>query len=378
MAITSAKPPTEAEMRQFLLGEGLVLPPVSFRMINQEVDIPADLDLSSAQKRRQADGVLEACWQGRSERFVVEYKAQSTPKAIDAAADQAVRYGKALDLPPLIVVPFLSEERLKSLEAQKVSAVDLSGNGVLVGQGFSIWRSGAPNRFKETQSIKNVFRGTSSLYARSFLLRREFASLAELREFALSRFDLGSMEPSGTSRLVKSTASKVVQALEEEQIVFRQGDALRLVNPKRLLEQLQKNYARPPGPRLEGKTSLSPAQAWQRLSSAGLSGRAVTTGLGSAGYYGALSGIDGLNLYVTDLGEAAALLEVQETRVFPNVWLTEDKSDSVYFDARPQQSARWASPIQCWLELATGGPREQDASQSLEVRLTESGAEDMQ
>lgn len=377
MAAASFKPPTEVEMRQFLLGEGLALPPVSLRLISQKVNIPAALDSSGLPRRVQADGVLEARWQGRSERFVVEYKALSTPKAIDAVADQAVRYGKALNLPPLIVVPFLSEERLKSLESQKISAIDLSGNGVLMGKGFSIWRSGAPNRFKETQSIKNVFRGTSSLYARSFLLRREFASLIKLREFALSRFDLGRQEPSGASRLVKSTASKVVQALAEEQIIFRQGDALRLVNSKRLLEQLEKNYVRPAGPRLEGKTALSPGKAWGRLASSDSSVRAVTTGLGSAGHYGALSGPNELSLYVSDINAAARLLELQETRLFPNVRLIEDKGDAVYFDARPEQSARWASPIQCWLELATGGPREQDASQALEARLKESGSEDM-
>lgn len=61
--------------------------------------------------------------------------------------------------------------------------------------------------------------------------------------------------------------------------------------------------------------------------------------------------------------------------LFPNLQLIEEKSDVVYFDARQEGVARWASPIQAWLELSLGGPREREAAQSLEMALLK-GQED--
>jgi hypothetical protein len=43
----------------------------------------------------------------------------------------------------------------------------------------------------------------------------------------------------------------------------------------------------------------------------------------------------------------------------------------VYFDLRADGNALWASPIQTWLELTHGGPREREAAEGLERRLIE-------
>lgn len=376
MAISNSKPPTETELIPCLRNGEFALPPASLQLIEDNA-----LEISRGEFR--PDGFLEACWQGQKERFVFEYKALSTPKAIETAISQAVRYGEITGLPALVIIPYLSEERLRRLEAEHVSGIDLCGNGVLMASHFSLWRSGGPNRFKDTQAIKNVFRGTSSLYARCFLLRSEFTSLVQLRNFALSRSvaDLSLSYKSG--RLVKSTASKVVQALEEEQILYREGEAsqqsLRLVNVKRLLDMLQKNYMPSSRRSLEGKTPLSASEIWQRLSQSSTKEtlNSVVTGLGSAAHYGALSGPGQISLYVSHLDTAGELLEVEQTRVFPNIQLIEERSDTVYFDARSDGQVRWASPIQTWLELATGGPREQDASRMLETKLASGRAEDL-
>ena len=366
----SPKPPREGEIVACLQQGELNLPPATLRLVEQE---------PKTRFGTRPDGVLEAQWQDSAVRFVFDYKGSSTPKALDMATAQVIRYSQDLGLSPLVIVPFLSEEHLRLLEAQSVSGLDLSGNGVLMAPGFFLWRSGSPNRFKDNQPIKNVYRGVSSLFTRCFLLRQEFSSLMELREFALSRLAIGNVTSSEGTKLVKSTASKVVQTLEEEQIVSREADKLRLTDPKRLLRRLRENYNPSRGARMEGKTALPREEIWRRLrnTASPMALRAGTTGLGSAGRYGVLSGPERISLYVTDLSEAADLLEVRATRAFSNIDLIEETEDLVYFDARENDPLLWASPIQTWLELATGGPREQDAAQMLEAALIGGRAEEM-
>ena len=71
------------------------------------------------------------------------------------------------------------------------------------------------------------------------------------------------------------------------------------------------------------------------------------------------------------------MLEVKDSRVFPNVELIEKESDSSYFDARSEGAIRWSSPIQTWLELSLAGPREREAAQALEAALARGEAESL-
>jgi hypothetical protein len=231
----------------------------------------------------------------------------------------------------MIIVPFLSEASLQMLEREGVSGIDFSGNGIITAPGLVVWRSGQPNRFKNSQPIRNVFRGNSSILSRCFLLRSEFSSLVELRAFALERLP----EPDFVkeSRLTKGTVSKVVRALDEEKILTRNKDSLRLTAPQLLLERLRTNYQKPRGKRVEGKMPFSLSDAWTKLSESPL--RYIATGDGSAGPYHLLSSSEKLSLYVENLEEACHLLKVKPGRVFPNVELIEETSDLFYFDVRP-------------------------------------------
>jgi hypothetical protein len=335
------------------------------------------------------DGVLEVVWHGRGQPYIFEYKSRSTPQAIEMALTHLRRDTDESGLPPLLITPYLSEEQLSSLEQQGISAVDLSGNGVILGSGFTIWRSGKPNCYPASQSIRNIYRGDSSLIARCFLLRAEFASLKSLREYAVARlfsFDGAGdvVHTSVRNKLTIGTASKVVRQLEEELIIRKTEWGLQVVDGNRLLENLRTNYRSDSGGRVEGKTALSAAQIWERLASKQTSleeiradSRYVATGLGSATEYRALSSSAKLSLYVGDLGAVAELLELRATRVFPNIELIEDKNNLVYFDARRNGKETWASPIQAWLELATGGPREREAAQTLETILAQGRGEEM-
>ena len=171
-------PWSEAELLQHLLKDELQVPPVKLRLAPESLQLPFGV---------KPAGVLEVSWQERTYRFVFEYKPLNTPKAIDTAIAQVSRFATQSKFLPMIIVPFLSEERLHKLEQEKISAVDLCGNGVILAPGMAIWRSGQPNLFKSAQTIKNIYGGNSSIFARCFLLQSEFASISELRDFAWKR-----------------------------------------------------------------------------------------------------------------------------------------------------------------------------------------------
>lgn len=352
------QPPwSETEFRRRLKLGDVAFPPACLRLLEMEPQTECG---------PKPDGMLEVGWQGSTQRFVFEYKASSKPKEVEAAMLQAQRYSRQWELPPLVIVPYLSETALRMLEAEKVCGIDLCGNGMVTAPGLSLWRSGQPNRFTESQPLRNIYRGNISLPARAFLLQGEFPSLVALRAFVLERLLLSSDEEVG-SKLTKGTVSKVIQILDAENMVLRSKESVRLSSPQRLLEELRNNAAIPRGPRLVGKTSLSTEEVWNRLNANGM--RAVVTGDGSSQRYGVLSGVDPMALYVDDLEGTEELLEVKETRVFPNLTLIQEKNDVVYFDARKEGAVRWASPLQTWLELTLGGPREREAAQTLEAAL---------
>ncbi len=313
----------------------------------------------------RVDGVLDITWQQQKCRFLFEYKMQSTPKSLETAMAQVQRYAKEFSLSPMVIVPYLPEKSIRLLEAEGISGIDLSGNGIILAPNFAVQRSGQPNRFKESAAIRNIFWGNSSLLARCFLLQPEYSSLNQLREFALRRFH-GARE-NRESILTKGTVSKVTRALEEENIITRMKKGLKLTDSRALLERLKSNYRKSSGKRLEGKMSFNNQEAWEKLSRDTF--RAVVNGDRSAAHYRVLSGQDKLTLYVDDLERAGQSLEVTPGALFPNVELIEEKNDIFYFDARLEGKTLWASPIQTWIELSLSGPREREAAEQLEAIL---------
>ena len=102
---------------------------------------------------------------------------------VQFAAQQARRLSRPPLRWPMVFCPYLSEERLEELEREGVSGLDLCGNGVVVVPGeWLVRRTGKPNLYPQSFSIKNVFRGTSSLVARVFLRRPIYGMVGEIRE----------------------------------------------------------------------------------------------------------------------------------------------------------------------------------------------------
>jgi hypothetical protein len=360
-------PPNEKEIPLWFAERKINFPPVTFRLEG----IGGTVDKS----------VLVAEWKGECVRYHFEYKKQFTPSVLIQTIAQ---YKYPVSRPGyssktmLIVLPYLSEEALIQLDENQISGIDLCGNGILLAPHFRIWRTGYPNPFKTSRPISNPFAGDISIFSRCFLLQNSFASLSELQKFAHARtFDAYPGYPK--AGLLLGTASKVVDALSKELIVIKKGNEIVLNDRMRLLTLLRRNAKASKDVTVIGKTTLSLQEMQERLYQANITGklRSVTTGIGSAGHYRVLSGVEENSFYVDSLSYALELLQVHEGRAFANIRLTEKQKNITYFDGRYHNGRLWASPIQTWLELFVAGPREQEAAEAMETLLSSGKVDDV-
>jgi hypothetical protein len=317
------------------------------------------LFLNSGEK--SADLVLALEWQNQRRKFVVEFKGQSAPSYLAGAIEQVRAYAAATpELLPLVIVPYLGPRSLERLIAAGVSGLDLCGNGVIniPGEWF-VFRTGEKNRFKSSLPIKNIYRGASSIAARVFLLRPNYQSVNEVRDEILKR----------NGNVSLPTVSKVLKALQEDLIISR-NDEIRVLQPERLLEQLQNSYRRPrTKPRLQGKINnlgefLRTAARVAEVNKASIARRSQTP-------YVVLPSSNEINsFYVSSLAPflKGFGFEFEETSRFPNVEFLETDDPTVYFDRRGT-SPPIISPVEAYLELSNGGKREQEAAEPLRTNL---------
>ena len=309
--------------------------------------------------QKSADLVLTLEWQNQRRRFVAEFKGQSAPSYLAGAIEQVRAYTAANpDLLPLVIVPYLGPRSLERLIAAGVSGLDLCGNGVINVPGeWFVFRTGEKNRFPSSLPIKNIYRGASSIVARVFLLQPNYQSVNEVRDEILQR--------KGDVSL--STVSKVLKALQEDLIISR-NDEIRVLQPERLLEQLQNSYRRPrTKPRLQGKIKslgefLRTATQVAKVNNTSIARRSQTP------YVVLPSSNEITSFYVSSSAPFLKEFEFEETSRFPNVEFLETDDPTVYFDRRGT-SPPIISPLEAYLELSNGGKREQEAAEPLRTNL---------
>jgi hypothetical protein len=143
---------TEKEIFQYIRAGKLALPPLLFK----PVPYPKKNNV-------EADILLETTQQNKQYKFIAEVKRYSSDNTILQAINQARYFAQKLKVNPLVIVPWLSDEQLLSLEKQGVSGLDLCGNGVITipGQLF-VFRSGQPNKFPTSRLVRRVYEGTSA------------------------------------------------------------------------------------------------------------------------------------------------------------------------------------------------------------------------
>jgi DNA-binding transcriptional ArsR family regulator len=308
------------------------------------------------ESNKSADLVLALEWENKRRKFVVEFKGQSAPSYLAGAIEQVRAYSAAKpDLLPLVIVPYLGPKSLERLIAAGVSGLDLCGNGVINVPGeWFVFRTGEKNRFPSSLPIKNVYRGASSTVARVFLLRPTYKSVGEIRDEILKR--------KGDVSL--STVSKVLKALQEDLIISR-NEEIRLLQPERLLEQLQNSYRRPwTKPRLQGRIN-SFGEFLRTAAKVADVNDALIVRHSQTPYVVLPSSNEITSLYVSSSTPFLKEFEFEETSRFPNVEFLETDDPTVYFDRRDTGPIPVISPLQAYLELSKGGKREKEAAEPL-------------
>lgn len=262
---------------------------------------------------------------------------------------------------PLVIAPYLSEERLEDLMAEGVSGLDLCGNGVLMAEGLFVFKSGQKNRYPQSVRLRNIYRGKSSLVPRALLLQRGFSAVKDLVSFINDR----------DADISFSLVSKALKQLAEDVFIARDDRAIRCLQPDAILDALRRAY-QPPRisdrwlGRCDAPSLDDLARAIQKQAQ-DTSCRFVITGAMAASAYSGVAFEPMVSIF-TD-GSIPPLLEslswdLEEDRRFANLELLRTTSDWVYFDCRTPVPLDLCieSLVQTYLRLANGEARERKAA----------------
>lgn len=340
----------DGKFEQMLRAGELRVPPLAIRVVKLG-------------RNAGEDGVLQITYRTQSCRFAVELRPDAKPQTLKLAVDQAKQYArKSNRLQPMVIAPYLTGEKLDQLLGQGVSALDFCGNAAVEAPGrFLFYKTGNPNRYPDSAPIQSAYRGDGSLVPRVLLLDREFQAISDI---------LAAITRRGGS-LTMGTVSKVLRRLESDLVIERPSrNRVRLIQPDRLLDGLLDAYQAPKTQEIwTGKVALDTADLLAKLEVLGRDADLVRTGESSAGEYAVWAGEPIIACYCRAM--PAELLqrlgaEAKETRAFPNLRLIQTEDQRVYFDRRSRLAG---SPIQSWLEMASGDKRQKEAAEQIRSLL---------
>ena len=352
---------SEKEVIDQLTSPEFAFPPLRLKFseyqLQQEVNSPWDL-------------LVEASWDRRTAKFAVECKALSTPKAFQDIVRRIPDVPRPAGYLPLVVLPFLRESQLRELERSRISGIDLCGNGVVLVAGqFSVFRTGAKNRFPTYTPIKNVYRKNTSMVARVLLAIPFFESVQDVRDAVNARDVLASRWTQTPTRL--GTVSKALKVLEEDLIVERKR-GVRLLQAEKLLDKLQQSYEPPrvlERTRLKVETGGASLRLILRTEADEAGLPVVATGLSSVSRYAVMQRGEMLSVYCPRSAPLLKRFPNTETDRFPNLELVETEDQPLYFDSPEEDGFFWASPVQAYLELMAGDKRDQETGEQVRAYL---------
>lgn len=367
---------TGKEIIEQVWSGALQLPPLTFAPVSK-AEFGSARFVGPAPLGQRAEGevdwergtvFLRATWRDCEYLFTVTCRNRATPKTfrelmlvLQQNQRSSVETPQGTGCRPLLVVPYLSDSQLKELERAGISGIDLSGNGVVVVPGeLLVYRTGNPNRYRESFPIRNVYCGNSSVVARAFLTRPEYAEVGDILKEIRSR----------GAKVALSTVSKVLKRLQEDLLVGRESGRIRLLQPDVLLDNLAEDY-RPPRirRRFVGKAALPTDDLMRLLADLAQASesRLALTGISSIGRYAVMARDGKTSLYCTNLGRLlqGAGAAVVEGERFANLEVLETENEFVYLDVRREQCYPWASPVQVYLELMLGDKRDQKTAEQV-------------
>lgn len=311
-----------------------------------------------------ADAYLTLRWEGDRVPFVAEFKNARDLRTLQYAVRQARQRADETGREPLVVVPYLNDDWLSFLRSEGMSGIDLSGNGwVLISGRWSWFQRGLPNRFPEAARTRAPYRGKSALVGRVLLSRPRFDTISDVWEEIQRR----------EGSLSLGQVSKVLSALEDDLVVRKGDDGVRLVQPERLLDSLVDSYRRPDAVReVDLKVGLGPDLFVTLMKRAGVA-KARIAGYEPARYLIAPEPGERLLVYVEPLGfsSVSSIPQAERSRRFANLTIRAIKEPLVFFDTEEEGGFRWCSRLETYLQLMQGGKREREIATPLREEILE-------
>lgn len=329
---------------------------------------------NSLEAQKSVDAVLEITWNNSTKIFVSEFLQASTPKALQSKVPFIKEVAESLKtfVPessptprPLILTPYLNEDALSFLREQNVSGLDFSGNGLLiVPDEWFVLKSGKENQFPASQGIKNIYRGKTSLVPRAFVEQSSFETVTGIKE---------TIDSLGGS-LSLSAVSKALQSLEEDFIVDRNG-SIQLINPEKLLKNLDENYRLP---EVENKKrgQIVSDNPLEDLKWSAESQELDLVGI-TPNQFGIRSNVEEIGpIYTSSTTSLLQDVNFKEKPRFAEFEIRQTSDPRIYFASKsfadPEAFSTefpWASPLECYLQLSQGDKRQQEQAQKIKSKL---------
>jgi hypothetical protein len=95
----------------------------------------------------------------------------------------------------------------------------------------------------------------------------------------------------------------------------------------------------------------------------------MASGVSSVARYAVMQRGDLLSVYCPKVEVLLERMPGSQSDRFPNLELLETEDETIYFDARKEESFWWASPVQVYLELMAGDKRDQETAEQLKTLI---------
>lgn len=333
--------------------------PTTFAETLPALDLgPLRVEIEKLEPPGGADAYLILTYEDDRVPFVAEFKNARDLRTLEYAVRQARQWAKGTTREPLVAVPYLNDDWLAFLRSERMSGLDLSGNAwVQVPGRWSCFQRGFPNRFPDTRRTRAPYRGKSSLVGRVLLSRPRFETISEVQ---------GEIKRRGGS-LSLGQVSKVMSALQDDLILRKGNDGVRLIQPERLLDSLVESYRRPEAVQeVSLKANLGP-DLFAKLMGKARGANACIAGCDPARYMIAPESGKRLVVFVEPRGfpTMSRVPEAELSPRFANLTIRAIRKPEVFFDTEEESGFLWCSPLETYLQLMQGGKREQETAAPL-------------
>ncbi len=330
----------------------------------EEVQVePLNINLNGTitQQRYKPDALIKIKYLDRIITLLIEIKGRTAPKIVEQGIIQLENYRWMIPNNPqynmTLLVPYLSKEIIKMLDDHRISGLDLNGNYYVKTQDFVAIRLDRINRYKESNNIKNIYSGKSSIVGRYLLKRNSiYNSVNEIYNGIKS---LG-------GDIALSTVSKVLTRLEEDLVIQKDENTISVLQPEKLLANLKENYKKPKVTKRIKLNIPGTRQQAADIFESTIGNNWIWSGESSAEYYAPTTRDKEFIIYAKSYNSTNQLKNYTDDKFYNCILELIPKSqDYVFFDSINNM----ASKIQTYLELSNLDKREKEIAEDLKMEI---------